>query len=101
MNIINNLLPAITNIGAVDCGFISDITRPLAHIINIIAPALVIVLGAVDFLGAVTASDDKALKKAANTFMKRLAICIVIMILPLLVNMVISFTTFNNLTSCL
>lgn len=85
----------------VDCGVISEITRPAAHIILIIAPILLLVLGTIDFLGAVTASDEKAMKKATDTFLKRLLICVVIMILPTLVNMVISFTTFKNLTSCL
>ena len=84
-----------------DCGIISEVTRPAAHIIMIIAPILVLVLGAIDVLGAVTASDEKAMRKAMSTFGKRLLICVIIMILPLLVNMIISFTTFQDLTSCL
>ena len=85
----------------VDCGAISEITRPAAHIIMVIAPIILLIMGTVDFLGAVTASDEKAMKKATDTFIKRLIICIIIMVLPALVNMVISFTTFKNLTSCL
>lgn len=85
----------------VDCGVIAEITRPASHIILIIAPILLLVLGTIDFLGAVTANDEKEIKKATNTFLKRLVICIIIMILPVLVNLIISFTTFKNLTSCL
>ena len=86
---------------AADCGLVSEITRPAAHIIMVIAPILLIVLGAVDYLGAVIANDEKGIRKATETFLKRLVICVIIMILPNLVNMVISFTNFNNLTSCL
>lgn len=85
----------------VDCGVISEITRPAAHIIMIAAPILLLILGTIDFLGAVTANDERAMKKATDNFIKRLLICVVIMILPLLVNMIISFTTFKNLYACL
>lgn len=85
----------------VDCGIISEFTRPAAHIIMIAAPIILIVLGSIDFLKAVTAGDEKDMKKAINNFIKRLIICIVILILPILVNMVISFTTFKDLHSCL
>ncbi len=85
----------------VDCGIISEITRPAAHIILVIAPIILLVMGTIDFLGAVTAGDEKAMKKATSTFLKRLIICIVIMVLPALVNMVISFTQYNDFTSCL
>ena len=85
----------------VDCGVISEFTRPAAHIIMIVAPILLLVLGSIDFLKATTAGDEKDMKKATNNFIKRLIICVIILILPILVNMVISFTTFKNLHSCL
>ena len=99
----NTLLISFTYIldTTIDCGVVSEITRPAAHIILIIAPILLLVLGTYDFLGAVTAGDEKTMKKATDTFLKRLIICIIIMILPVIVNMIISFTTFKNLTSCL
>lgn len=85
----------------VDCGVVAEITRPASHIILIVAPILLLIMGTIDFLGAVTANDEKEIKKAVNTFIKRLVICIIIMILPVLVNVVISFTNFNDLSSCL
>ena len=85
----------------VDCGVISDITRPLTRLILIAAPILLIIMGTVDFLGAVTASDEKAMKKAMNNLVKRFIICVIIFLLPLLVNFVIGWTTFNNFTACL
>jgi len=85
----------------VDCGVISEFTRPAAHWILFLAPMLLVVLGAIDFLGAVASNDEKDMKKAINTFMKRLIICIIIILLPTIINMIISFTTFNDLTSCI
>lgn len=85
----------------VDCGIIAEVTRPAAHIILILAPILLLVMGTIDFLGAVTAGDEKSMNKAVNTFLKRLLICVIIMVLPMIINMIISFTTFKNLTSCL
>ena len=66
--------------GKVDCGVFSEYT--------------------VDFVGAIAASDEKAIKKATSNFLKRLLICVIILILPILVNLIIGFTTFNDLTAC-
>ena len=85
----------------VDCGIISEVTRPAAHIILILAPIILLIMGTIDFLGAVTAGDEKSMHKATSTFIKRLIICIIIMVLPMIINMIISFTTFRNLTSCI
>lgn len=85
----------------VDCGVISDITRPAARLIMIAAPIILIIMGTVDFLGAVTASDEKAMRKAMSNLLKRFMICVIILILPLLVNFIIGWTTFRDLTACL
>ena len=85
----------------VDCGTISEITRPLAKIIMIAAPILLLVMSAVDILGVVSSGDEKGMKKCWSNLIKRFLICVVILILPILVNIVISWTTFKDLTSCL
>lgn len=85
----------------VDCGALSEFTRPAAHLIMIAAPIILIVMSAFDILGAVTASDEKSMKKATNTIVKRFIICIVIFILPIIINMVIGWTTLKDLTACL
>lgn len=85
----------------VDCGVLSEFTRPVAHLIMIAAPIILIVMSAVDVLGAVTASDEKSMKKAMSTIIKRVIICVVILILPVIVNMIIGWTTLKNLTACL
>ena len=85
----------------VDCGVLSEVTRPLAHLIMIAAPIILIIMTAVDILGAVIASDEKAMKKPLNNFIKRLVICVVIFLLPLIVNIIIGWTTLQDLTACL
>lgn len=85
----------------VGCGVISDITRPLARLILIAAPIILIIMGTIDFLGAVSASDEKAMKKAMNNLVKRFVICVVIFLLPLLVNIVMGWTVFNDFSACL
>jgi FtsH-binding integral membrane protein len=82
--------------GHVDCGVFSEYTTIAARLIMIISPILLIVLGTVDFIGAIAASDEKA----TSNFLKRLLICVIILILPILVNLIIGFTTFNDLTAC-
>ena len=99
------LLPMLstTQVFALDvnCGALSEITRPAAHIILIMAPILLLVFSALDILKAVTSGDDKSMAKALSNIPKRFIICVVILLLPLIVNAIIGWTTFNDLTSCL
>lgn len=85
----------------VDCGAIANITKPAAFIIMVISPAILIVMGTIDFLGAIASSDDRAFKKAINNLVKRFVICLVILLLPTIVNMIIGWTTFRDLSACL
>ena len=84
-----------------DCGVIADITGPAARLIMIAAPILLVVMGGVDILKVVTSGDEKDMRKAWSNLIKRFIICVVIFLLPLLVNFVIGWTTFNDLTACL
>ena len=84
-----------------DCGVIADITGPAAKLIMIAAPIILVVMGAVDILTVVSSGDDRGMKKAWSNLIKRFVICVVILLLPLLVNFIIGWTTFNDLTACL
>ena len=84
-----------------DCSAFKEITTPIYQIIMIGAPILLFVLSAIDILKAVTASDEKEMKKAFSVLLKRALICVVILILPLLINFVIGFTVFDNLNACI
>lgn len=85
----------------INCGVISDITRPLAKIIMIAGPILLIIMGAIDILSVVTSGDEKGMKNAWSKLLKRFIICIVLFLLPLIINIIIGWTSFNDLSACL
>ena len=70
------------------------------NIIFIAAPVLVLVLGTIDFLGTITANDEKKMKKSVDNFVKRLIICVVILILPLLINIIMSVVNVKSYKEC-
>lgn len=79
--------------GKRDC-FMSD--QIIAFIYNIlkwvkyIAPVLVIILGILDFVKALAAQDDDAMKKAQGKFVKRLIAAVLLFLLPLIIDYVLS-----------
>jgi len=83
------------------CGIFSKYLNTAARIIMIAAPILLILMGTIDGLKAVAASDDKAFKTAWSNFVKRLIICLIIYFLPVFINLIIGFTTLNDLTACI
>ncbi len=83
-----------------DCGAFSEITTPIAKMILIIAPILLFLFGTLDFTRAVAAGDDKAMKKALSDFFKRLVICMLILLLPTLINTLMGWIKFQDLTAC-
>lgn len=65
----------------------------ISHLVNeilmyprIIVPALVIVLGSVDFFKAVVAGKEDEMKKAQSAFIKRVVIGVAVFLIPVLVN---------------
>lgn len=89
------------NTEAIDCSAISDITKPLTQIIMIAGPIILIIMGTVDIMGVVASGDDKGMKKAWNNLLKRFLICLVLLLLPTIVNIIVGITSFNDLTACL
>ena len=85
----------------VTCETFKDVLDPIWLAIRILSPIIVLILGAVDFMKMTTSGDEKDMKKYLSTFIKRLIILVVIFILPVIVNLIIGFTTFGNLTECL
>lgn len=65
------------------------------------AAALVIVLGVLDFLKAVTSEDAEAMRKAGSTFTKRLILLVVLILLPYLIDFVLELLFGSNFESCL
>ena len=69
-------------------------------IIFIAAPIILLVLGTIDFLKVVTSGDEKNMKKSVNDFIKRLVICVVILLLPLIINIIMSVVNVKSYKEC-
>lgn len=64
--------------------------------IQIIAPIFVIIMGAVEFAGAVLQDDKDALKKATSKFTKRLIVAVALFFIPIILSFVLDI--FNEVT---
>lgn len=93
-------IPVFAEETAVGCGAFVEITKPIAQGIMIIAPIILLVMGTIDMTKAVAASDEKAIKTAVSTLLKRFIICIIILLLPIIVNLIMGWTKFGDLTAC-
>lgn len=66
-----------------------------------IALALAIVLGILDFFKAITGGKDDALKKAGQTFAKRIIAVAILMILPQLLEWILDISGIDHGGTCL
>lgn len=64
--------------------------------IQILAPIYVIIIGAVEFAGAVLQDDKDAMKKATSKFIKRLLIAVALFFIPLILGWLLG--VFNDIT---
>lgn len=69
--------------------------------ICLVTVAVVIILGILDFMKAISSDDDSALKKAASTFIKRVTIVIILVILPILLQFILTIFGDENMKECL
>ncbi len=65
-----------------------NILKDIYLVIVIVAPILLMLLGALDFSKAVLSSDHDALKKAGQDFIKRVIATIILLLLPLFLQLV-------------
>ena len=86
---------------SISCDSFKIITQPMWMLIRIAAPIMLLVLGALDFAKATAASDEKMMKKSVQTFFKRTIITVAIFLLPTIVNLIVGWTVYDNLTGCL
>jgi len=71
--------------------------------IQIAAPIMLVIFGVVDFTKAVAASDNDAIKKAQGAFVKRVIIAAIIILLPFIVDLLLSLldgALGNNVSTC-
>ena len=90
------------NLDAVKCGNaqipapIPPIIRTIVNIIKIATPIVLIIMGMLDMLKAVTASDENKLKDAQNKFIKRLIPAVLVFLVISIVQFLVSIVDDNN-----
>lgn len=82
------------NYSSSGCGIIGDNVmkwiRLMLKIFQIAGPILVVVLGLVDFFKSIISNEDDATKKAIQSFGKRLILVVVLILVPILVNFILT-----------
>lgn len=68
--------------------------------IKILAPALVIILSTIDYIKAIAASNQDAMKKANQRTVKRVVIGLIVFFLPFLLDLLFEFFGVYDLTTC-
>ena len=63
-----------------------EVLQTILNYLRIAAVALLLVLGSLDFAGAVMSDKDDAMKSAGKKFKNRLIACVVVFLIPALVN---------------
>lgn len=82
-----------------DCNSWGDVKQDLQNVfdfVKIVVPLLIIGLSTYDFIKAVTAKDDKGLKKAFQILLKRLVCAIVLFFLPVLINLLLDLVSIDS-----
>lgn len=74
-----------------------NILRIVIRLLQFSVPLILLVLGTIDMIKAVTSNDDKAAKNSLNTFIKRLMYGILVFLAPFLVRLVLNFLNENIL----
>lgn len=105
-NINNTKLSGVGNNNLVDCNAIFGqacdkdklslmcFITTIFDILRYLIPAILIILGSIDFSKVVISNDKEAMSKAVSTFVMRAIIALVIFLLPLLINFLLQI--FNT-----
>lgn len=78
-----------TETGSDDGKSLGDILSMVINIIKILVPIVLLVLGSIDFVQAIFAQDESAIKKAQSKFIKRLIIAVVIFLIPSILKVIL------------
>lgn len=83
-------------------GSIANIVNRVLKYPRYIIPALVILLGTIDFFKAVVAGKEDSMKKAQTTFIKRVVIGVCVFLVPFFVNVIMGLADYvwENTESC-
>ena len=69
-------------------------------VIRVAVPIILIVLGMVDLVKALTSQDDKQVKAATTLLVKRVVIAIAVFLVPTIVGLVMSIISQEDYRSC-
>lgn len=70
-------------------------------VIRVAVPIVLIVLGMVDLVKALTSQDDKEIKSATKLIVKRVVIAIAIFLVPTIVRLVMTVISQNEYQQCI
>lgn len=70
-------------------------------VIRIAVPIILIVIGMVDLVKALTSQDDKQIKSATSLIVKRVVIAIAIFLVPTVVRLVMNLISQNEYQQCI
>lgn len=87
------------NSGELKCdswGAVLTDIQNLFNFLKIIVPLLVIGLSTYDFIKAAGAKEEKGMKRAFNTFLKRIILAVVFFFLPVLINLLLNMLDINS-----
>ena len=86
--------------GALYCGFLGEKTfgyvKMIYSIIKFLIPAVIILLGMTDFLKVLFSGEDKDMKQAWTSFVKRIIAGIIFILLPILIEFIFKLVGFSE-----
>jgi len=69
-------------------------------VLRYVAIAIIIVMTSLDFVGAVSSHDNEIIKKAVNKLLKRAILCVIIFLLPTVIEFILQFVHNRSITTC-
>ena len=73
-----------------------SLAKMVIKVLQLVVPIGLIIMGTIDMAKAVIAGDEKKMKEAQKPFIKRIIAAVIVFLIPIIVNMVLSFVTTGN-----
>lgn len=87
-------------VGKLYCGFIGERTfeyvQMIYSLIKFLIPAIIILFGMIDFLKVLLSGEDKDMKQAWTSFIKRIIAGIIFILLPVLIEFIFKLVGFSE-----
>ena len=72
------------------------LAKMVIKVLQLVVPIGLIIMGTIDMAKAVIAGDEKKMKEAQKPFIKRIIAAVIVFLIPIIVNMILSFVTKGN-----